>query len=204
MSELSRPASYAKPSTAVANLLAFLGYLSSAVSPDWLDELLVAYDDRTLVYLLKPRNLPPQPRLYGETIAEHLFRDVDGGTIIANLITDQNGYPFELDLWKGEGGDVIRLPELPAHIERRDLTPGELEIRRQNQPRHALRYVEMIGLDRQAVQAAVWSHLAAIEAIVEPEARLDATVIVGNHKLKYTAYRLAEGTFNVGRVLPLS
>ena len=48
-------------------------------------------------------------------MAEIQFTDTDGVEVLASLNLDQDGKPFELDVWKTDFNALIRIPDpLPA------------------------------------------------------------------------------------------
>ena len=50
---------------------------------------------------------------FGAQVGEYQFVDSDGVTVIVSLNTDQNGLPYELDVWKTDFSAVIEVPERP-------------------------------------------------------------------------------------------
>ncbi len=47
-----------------------------------------------------------------ESVAECWFKDIDGVPVIASLNLDQNGQPFEVDVWKVDYSELQRWPQL--------------------------------------------------------------------------------------------
>jgi hypothetical protein len=53
---------------------------------------------------------PSDPRRFGARVAELTFKDQDGVDVIASLNLDQNGLPFEVDVWKTDFSPVVEIP----------------------------------------------------------------------------------------------
>ena len=49
-------------------------------------------------------------RLFGGAIGDCQFNDADGIVVCASLIVDQDGDLYELDMFKGNFGPLIRIP----------------------------------------------------------------------------------------------
>ena len=49
-------------------------------------------------------------RRFGSVAAEYQFRDVDGTLVSAALMLDQQGAPFEVDIWKVDFSPLKRWP----------------------------------------------------------------------------------------------
>jgi hypothetical protein len=73
----------------------------------------------------------------------------------------------------------------------------------ENQVSHTFRHVEAAGLERSAVQSAVQSHLEGAASQIVAGKPFNAIVEVGGQRLQYTAFRLKDGTLNVGRIHPV-
>ena len=71
----------------------------------------------------------------------------------------------------------------------------------ENQISHTFRHIESIGLDKNIVKDAISSDLKKIasSASMSP---YNGFVIVNGIRLDYVAYRLPDGTINVGRITP--
>ena len=83
------------------------------VGPGWFDELRVRpMDDGGMgsLELVSPRT-PASTRRFGQQAAELEFTDRDGVLVVASLLLDQDGEPFELDLWKVDFSPLIELPD---------------------------------------------------------------------------------------------
>lgn len=55
-------------------------------------------------------NLNGVDRRLGKTVAECYFEDLDGTLVSATLNLDQQGKPFELDVWKVDFSNLQRWP----------------------------------------------------------------------------------------------
>ncbi|HFG0578844.1 hypothetical protein LIS90_13615 [Flavobacterium psychrophilum] len=53
-----------------------------------------------------------EDRLYGSTISEYQYKDIDGIDVIASLNLDKNNNLFELDIWKVDFSELLSLPDL--------------------------------------------------------------------------------------------
>lgn len=71
--------------------------------------------------------------------------------------------------------------------------------RNANQISHTFRHVDAAGLDRGAVEAAVRGDLRASGALSPGKLR-PGTVQVGGRTVQYNAFKLPDGTINVGRI----
>ena len=47
-----------------------------------------------------------------ESVAECWFKDIDGVPVVASLNLDQNGQPFEVDVWKIDYSELQRWPQI--------------------------------------------------------------------------------------------
>lgn len=45
---------------------------------------------------------------FGDCVAEYSFEDTDGVEVIASLYLDEDGTPFELDVWKTDFSPLLR------------------------------------------------------------------------------------------------
>jgi hypothetical protein len=61
---------------------------------------------------LYPKDLENKKRIFGKTISDYSFLDIDGITVIVSLNLDKNGKLFELDVWKTDYSPVIKFPEI--------------------------------------------------------------------------------------------
>ena len=72
-----------------------------------------------------------------------------------------------------------------------------------NQVSHTFRHIEAAGLQRGAVQSAVEGHLKTVASQIQAGKPFNQIIEVGGQKLQYTAFKLADGTINVGRIHPV-
>jgi RHS repeat-associated protein len=71
----------------------------------------------------------------------------------------------------------------------------------ENQVSHTFRHVEKAGFDRQVVQDAIKQDLLrAVESL--SGGQYNGSVVVNGTKLDYSAFKLPDGTINVGRITP--
>lgn len=71
----------------------------------------------------------------------------------------------------------------------------------ENQMSHTFRHVEAAGFEREIVQNAIQSDLSGIARAL-PQGPYTGSVVVNGVKLDYSAYKLPDGTINVGRITP--
>ena len=71
----------------------------------------------------------------------------------------------------------------------------------ENQISHTFRHVEKAGFDRQLVQEAITQQLSKAGASL-PDGQYSGSVFVNKTKLDYSAFKLPDGTINVGRITP--
>ena len=61
---------------------------------------------------LFPNGEVKENRILGKQISEFQFKDLDDIDAIASLNIDQNGELFELDIWKTDFSQLIKLPTI--------------------------------------------------------------------------------------------
>jgi hypothetical protein len=71
----------------------------------------------------------------------------------------------------------------------------------ENQISHTFRHVEKAGFDRTAVQDAIKQNLSKIADSLS-SGQYNGSVVVDGTKLDYSAFKLSDGTINVGRITP--
>jgi RHS repeat-associated protein len=69
-----------------------------------------------------------------------------------------------------------------------------------NQVEHAFRHTDELGLDRSAVQAAIEQHLPTVVSQMAPGKPLNQIITVDGQRIQYTAFEIAKGVINVGRI----
>ncbi len=77
------------------------------------------------------------------------------------------------------------------------ITFGRVE----NQAFHAFRHVERAGLDREVVRLAIQADISTVGAGMRL-GQYSGSVTVNGTKLEYSAFKLPDGTINVGRITP--
>jgi hypothetical protein len=60
---------------------------------------------------LLPKGNSSDNRVFGKQIAECMFFDTDGISVVVSLNIDDKGELFELDIWKTDFSSLIRIPE---------------------------------------------------------------------------------------------
>jgi ferritin-like metal-binding protein YciE len=73
----------------------------------------------------------------------------------------------------------------------------------ENQVSHAFRHIEEAGLDRAQVMAAIERHLQTVITQLQPGRPLNQVIEVAGQRIQYTAFQVAEGVVNVGRIHPV-
>ena len=69
-----------------------------------------------------------------------------------------------------------------------------------NQVVHTFRHIDELGLNRETVKAAVQQSLQTVASQLTPGTPLNQVIEVEGVRLQYTAYQLANGVVNVGRI----
>ena len=105
---------FREPSDSERRLLAFLAEQTSELELGWLEGLLVSEMDDGRMGSLKliARGAPSSGRRFGKKVAEYQFADADGVEVLVSLNVDQDGQPFELDIWKTDFSPLIRIPDV--------------------------------------------------------------------------------------------
>jgi hypothetical protein len=70
----------------------------------------------------------------------------------------------------------------------------------ENQVNHTFRHADALGLDRSLVQSTVQSHFKTVSSQVVARKPFNQIIEIGGKKFQYTAYKLSDGTFNIGRI----
>jgi len=70
----------------------------------------------------------------------------------------------------------------------------------ENQIYHAFRHTEKLGLDRLIVRSAVEQDFKSVFTQVVEGESLNRIIEVGGIRIQYSAYKLKDGTFNIGRI----
>ncbi len=69
-----------------------------------------------------------------------------------------------------------------------------------NQVYHTFRHTDKLGLDRVEVRTAIETHLRTVSDQIQPGSPFIQTITIAGEKIQYTAYQLADGTVNIGRI----
>ena len=69
-----------------------------------------------------------------------------------------------------------------------------------NQVSHVFRHTDALGLDRTVVKSAVESHFRGVASQIVPGKPFIQRVKVGGRNIQYTAFKLKDGTINIGRI----
>jgi len=69
-----------------------------------------------------------------------------------------------------------------------------------SQVAHAFRHVECLGLNRGEVMAAIKNHLPTAISKIQEWKPLNEVITVAGKEIQYTAFKLSDGTINVGRI----
>lgn len=104
-----------KPTLQEERLLELLVKKSSiAIPKNWKEELLVyPMDDGEMGSLrLFPKGKITEGKILGEQVSDFQFTDLDGVEVIVSLNVDNEGNLFELDIWKTDFGQILKLPDL--------------------------------------------------------------------------------------------
>ena len=80
----------------------------------WKDDLLVRpmNDSGIGSIYLYPNGEVNKQKEFGKEASDLQFKDKDGIDVIVTLNLDENGKLFELDIWKTNFSDIIKLPDL--------------------------------------------------------------------------------------------
>jgi RHS repeat-associated protein len=70
----------------------------------------------------------------------------------------------------------------------------------ENQVNHTFRHTDALGLERSLVQTTVQSHFKTVSSQVVARKPFNQIIEIGGKKFQYTAYKLDDGTFNIGRI----
>jgi len=120
MSDESMSSTHRDPTAAEARLLEFLFHTARQVGFHQLSlkGLQVAnLNDGGMGSLrLFPTSSDWSSQQFGRAVSSCTFDDEDGVAVIATLYLDRSGRPFELDVWKTDFGELMRIPADPARF----------------------------------------------------------------------------------------
>ncbi|MCE2495534.1 MAG: hypothetical protein J4F31_02990 [Flavobacteriales bacterium] len=69
-----------------------------------------------------------------------------------------------------------------------------------NQVSHAFRHTDKLGLNRSLVQSSVETHFKTVSSQVVAGKPFNQIINIGGQRIQYTAFKLPNGTFNIGRI----
>lgn len=70
----------------------------------------------------------------------------------------------------------------------------------ENQIHHAFRHTDALGLNRSLVQSTIRNHFKAVSSQVPVGKPLNQIIEIGGKRIQYTAFKISDGTFNIGRI----
>ncbi len=106
------------------------------------------------------------------------------------------------------GAVVVEAPAIGAGIAagfKRLFGLGKVEVqfgRVENQVNHTFRHIDKAGLDRNAVQQAVRQDVSRAAESLSKGQQHTGSVVVNGTRVEYSAFKLQDGTINVGRITP--
>ena len=65
---------------------------------------------------------------------------------------------------------------------------------------HTFRHTDMLGLNRTVVKSAIEAHLTKISSQIAPGKPVNQIIEVSGQRIQYTAFKLEDGTINIGRI----
>ena len=69
-----------------------------------------------------------------------------------------------------------------------------------NQVYHTFRHTDALGLDRSVVQSMIRTHFETVSSQVVAGRPFNQIIRIGGRNIQYTAFKLSDGTFNIGRI----
>lgn len=69
-----------------------------------------------------------------------------------------------------------------------------------NQEYHAFRHIDKLRLGREEVRLAIEQDIRSHISKIRPNKPFNKVIIVKGKRLQYTAYKLPDGTINIGRI----
>jgi len=113
-------------------------------------------------------------------------------------------------LGKGGGPTIGLFAETPAKVsltnQAREIAENLMEGmtvqfgKTENQIYHAFRHTDELGLDRKAVQSSIETHFRSVSSEIVEGTPFNQLVEVEGIKIQYTAFKLSDGTINIGRI----
>ena len=65
---------------------------------------------------------------------------------------------------------------------------------------HAFRHTDALGLDRSAVKSAIKTHFPSVSSNLVDGKSLNSIIEIGGQRIQYSAFKLSDGTINIGRI----
>ncbi|QTR48984.1 hypothetical protein [Candidatus Thiothrix anitrata] len=69
-----------------------------------------------------------------------------------------------------------------------------------NQIYHAFRHTDALNLDRQVIQERIQNHLETVSSLIPPGKPSNQIIEIDGYRIQYTAFKLPDGTINIGRI----
>lgn len=69
-----------------------------------------------------------------------------------------------------------------------------------NQISHAFRHTDALGLSRSDVMDGISNHFPSVASSIPSGRPLNSIITVGSVQIQYSAFKLADGTINIGRI----
>lgn len=70
----------------------------------------------------------------------------------------------------------------------------------ENQVYHTFRHIEKMGLNKTVVQNAIMKHFQTVYKEIKEGQSLNKVITVQGQQIQYSAYKLSDGTINIGRI----
>lgn len=70
----------------------------------------------------------------------------------------------------------------------------------ENQIYHAFLHTDALGLDKSLVQSTIQNHFKTVSSQVVVGKPFNQIIDIGGQRIQYTALKLSDGTFNIGRM----
>lgn len=106
----------------------------------------------------------------------------------------------------GDDGSILRIKPLGGAGGLEYISgAGEIRIaiqfgKTQNQIYHAFRHTDDLGIARTVVTTAIKAHFPSVVARLEVGKPLNSIIEIAGHRIQYSAFKLADGTINIGRI----
>ncbi len=98
---------------------------------------------------------------------------------------------MRISKWFGRGAKVVsnNVEDIVVHFGQNP-----------NQVNHAFRHIDELGLDRSLVQSSIEAHFRTVSSNVVAKKPFNQIIDFNGLKIQYTAFKLSDGTFNIGRI----